>query len=63
MTSLTQSNIEAIMALRAIQDRVILEPVFGLDLSSCGIYLGEGPMTHAVVVAFAGVRIGRGCHD
>ena len=39
------------MALRAIQDRVILEPIFGMDLSESGIFLGEGPMTHAVVLA------------
>lgn len=36
---------------RATQDRVILEPAFADNLSSGGIFLGEGEMTHGVVIA------------
>jgi co-chaperonin GroES (HSP10) len=36
---------------RTIQDRVILDPVFAANLSEAGIYLGDGEMTHAVVLA------------
>lgn len=36
---------------RAIQDRVLLEPVFAQLSSDFGLYLGEGEMTHGVVLA------------
>lgn len=36
---------------RTIQDRVVLEPVFAANLSSAGIFLGDGEMTHAIVLA------------
>ena len=52
MSSPTLSNFEVTMStFRAIQDRVIIEPVFAENLSAAGIYLGEGEMTHGVVVA------------
>lgn len=37
--------------IRAIQDRVIIEPVFAELTSATGIFLGEGEMTHGRVIA------------
>jgi co-chaperonin GroES (HSP10) len=40
--------------MRAIQDRVIVEPIFAEQVSSSGIYLGEGEMTDTARVLAVG---------